>query len=361
MRLFQRGAPSRRRGYRGAPSGRPVRLLLTLAVVLGAVTGVLRSGRALEPETPLPLDETIKRIVARVGPSVVRVQVDGENKDPRPERRFFRDPSIEPRDGGAGVVIRPDGLVLTNASLLAVELPRIEILTGSGRRLVAELIAKDDRLDVALIKADVGKDPLPALELGTASDLVPGRIVLSFGNPFGVARDSRASASLGIVRFVGPLDAREAVYRGDVIFTDAAVNPGNEGGPLVDLDGRVVGLVAPLARDRRAQAMTGYAIPIDAIAPRLDALGKGVSSGKLGVLLAEGDALVVNRVVPKSAADKAGLKEGDKLLELDGAKLDGRDSLRKSLGDKRPGARVVFMLERAGSKMELEVELGGAE
>lgn len=337
------------------------RLLLSLAVFVGAATGVLRAGRALEPETPVPLDETVRRIIAKVGPSVVRVQVDGDVKERAPKRRFFRDPSVEPRDGGAGIVLRADGLVLTGASLLAVDLPRVEVLTGSGRRLEAEILSKDEKLDVALLKADVGSEPLVPVELGTASDLAPGRLVLSFGNPFGVARDSRPSASLGVVRFVGPIDAREAVFSGDAIFTDAAVNPGNEGGPLVDLEGRVVGVLAPLARDRRAQTMMGYAIPIDAIAPRLEALARGRSSARIGILLSEGADLVVNRVVPKSAADKAGVKEGDKLLELDGAKLGDRDALRKSLGGKRPGARVVLMLERAGSKVEVELELGGGE
>ncbi len=332
---------------------------LVLALLLGATTALLRSSHATDPEEVVRLEQTVKRVIAKVGPSVVRIEVDGTPKDPRPERRFFRDPSVEPREGGAGVVIRKDGLVLTHASLLAFELPRIEVLTGSGRRLAADVIARDEKLDIALLKVDVGDDPLPAVELGTASDLTPGRLVLSFGNPFGVARDARASASLGIVRFVGPIDARESTYAGSVIFTDAAVNPGNEGGPLVDLDGRVLGIVAPLARDQRTQSLSGFAIPIDAIAPGLERLSKGGSAGKIGILVKDDD-LVVERVVPDGPAGKAGVLAGDKLVSVDGTKVASREALRSLLEARQRGARVKLSFERAGSPVTVELTLGGA-
>jgi serine protease Do len=332
---------------------------LLLALLLGATTALVRSSHATDPEEVVRLEQTVKHVIAKVGPSVVRIEVDGTPKDPRPERRFFRDPSVEPREGGAGVVIRKDGLVLTHASLLAFELPRIEVLTGSGRRLTADLLARDDKLDVALLKVDVGAEPLPAVELGTASDLVPGRVVLSFGNPFGVARDARASASLGVVRLVAPIDAREATYAGNVIFTDAAVNPGNEGGPLVDLDGRVVGIVAPLARDLRTQSLAGFAIPIDTVAPALERLAKGGPTGKIGILVKDDD-LIVERVVPESVAAKAGVLAGDKLVSVDGTQVASRDALRTLLDAKQRGARVKLSLERGGSPVTVELTLGGA-
>ncbi|HZU96086.1 MAG TPA: trypsin-like peptidase domain-containing protein [Planctomycetota bacterium] len=337
------------------------RVVATLAVLVGVGSGLLRSGRAYEPEAAVPLEETLRKMVERVAPSVVRLQVDGRAQEPRPERRFFRDPSTEPREGGAGIVIRADGLILTHASLVAFDLPRIEVLTGNGRRLPAELVATDTKLDVALVKADPGSEPLPALELGTASDLVPGRLVLTFGNPFGVARDSRPSSSLGVVRSVGPLDAREAVFEGNVIAVDAAVNPGNEGGPLVDLDGRVLGVLAPLARDRRSMAMLGYAIPIDAIAPELERLGKGGRAASLGLFLSAGPELVVARVIPQACAEKAGVKEGDRLVSFDGTALKTKEDLKKALAEKRPGNKVTLELEREGTKVSVEVVLGGRE
>jgi S1-C subfamily serine protease len=339
-------------------AGRGQRLLV-LALLAGASSALVRPSHGIEPEEPVTLDDSVRALVAKVGPAVVRIEVDGEPRDPRPERRFFRDPSVEPRDGGAGIVLRKDGLILTHSSLLAFDLPRIEVLTGSGRRLPAELLARDEKLEVALLKADPGSEPLPALELGTASDLVPGRLVLSFGNPFGVARDSRASASLGIVRYVGPLEARETNYSGNAILTDAAVNPGNEGGPLVDLDGRVVGLLAPLARDLRTQSLVGYAIPIDAIAPELERLAKGGSPGKLGLLLAEGPGLTVARIVPRGAAEKAGVQEGDTIVQVAGADAKTRDDLRRALADKRAGAKVALVVDRAGKRVELEATLEG--
>jgi S1-C subfamily serine protease len=330
-------------------------------VLAAAATGALRSGSALEPDAPAPIDETLRHVIARVAPGVVRIEVDGTRPVARPEKRFFRDLAAEPREGGAGIVLRADGLILTHATLVAYDLTRIEVLTGTGRRLVAELVARDPDLEVALLKADVGKEPLVPLELGTTIGLEPGRLVLTFGNPFGVARDSRASASLGVVTALGPLDAREVLYAGPIVATDAALNPGNEGGPLVDLDGRVLGVLAPLVRDRRAGSMVGYAIPIDAIAPRLEALARGGAPARIGLLVDAGPPLSVARVVPEGPADKAGVAEGDTLLELDGTVLALKDDLRRVLATKRPGAKVKLKVARKGVTLVLDLELGEGE
>jgi len=337
------------------------RLLAFASFLAAAALGAARSGRALEPEPVVSLDETVERVIAKVGPAVVRIEVDGGDKlELPPERRFFRDPETgRPREGGAGIVLKPEGIVITHAALVSYAMPRIEVLTGSGRRLRAEILARDPGLDVVLLKADVGAEPLASAELGTSSGLEPGRLVLSFGNPFGVARDSRASASLGVVSAITELDARDAVYPGKAILTDAAVNPGNEGGPLVDLDGKVLGILAPLVRDRRSDSMVGYAIPIDAIAPHLAALERGRGAPpRLGLLLEKGGKLVVARVVPGGPAETAGVQEGDRVLTLDGQSLDTKDDLKKALEDKKPGMTVQLELERAGKTVSVSLVLG---
>jgi S1-C subfamily serine protease len=334
-------------------------LVPILVVAIAALAGAARS-RGGDVKTPVPLDETLRRVIARVGPGVVRIEVDGGDRSiPTPERRLFHDPETQVREGGAGVVLRKDGLVLTHAAIVAYAVPRIEVLTGDGRRLPATVVARDPKLDIALLKADVGSETLVPVTLGSTAGLEPGRLVVAFGNPFGVARDSRASASLGVVSSLGPLDAPEAVWKGDVVVTDAAVNPGNDGGPLVDLDGNVLGILAPLVRDRRTRSVVGFAIPIDAIAPRLDALARGSAPPHVGVLVGErAGSLVVERVVPGSPADKAGVREGDKLVSLEGAPLATKEDLRHALEKRKPGARVTLVVERDAKSLELPVELG---
>ncbi|MBI3725301.1 trypsin-like peptidase domain-containing protein [bacterium] len=342
--------------------------LPALAFLVAAALGAARAGRALEPEPGLPLDETLERVIAKVSPAVVRIEVDGgDRRDVPPERRFFRDAETgRPREGGAGIVLKPNGLVLTHATLVSFAMPRIEVLTPRGRRLRAELLARDAKLDVAMLKADVGDEPLAAVELGSSASLEPGRLAITFGNPFGVARDSRPSAAFGVVTAITKLDARDAVFTGKVIVTDGAVNPGNEGGPLVDLDGRVLGILGPLVRDRRSSTMIGYAIPIDAIAPRLEALAEGRGTPpRLGLMCEEdptnGGKLTVARVVPGSSAEAAGARERDVLVSLDGDPLSKKDDLRRALEKRRPGARVRLALERDGKPLELDVVLGEGE
>jgi S1-C subfamily serine protease len=330
-------------------------------LILGALlAGAARSGRGVEPKGSQSVSATVRRVVARVAPGVVRVEVDGGDRVlARPERRLFQDAETSVREGGAGVVLRRDGLILTHAALVAFAAPRVEVLTGEGRRLPAQVLARDEGLDVALLKADVGTESLVPLALGTIAGLEPGRLVVAFGNPFGVARDSRPSASLGVVSTIGALDAPEAVYKGDVIVTDAAVNPGNDGGPLVDLDGNVLGILAPLVRDRRTRSVVGYAIPIDAIAPRLEALARGTASAHLGVLVGEG--LAVARIVPGGPAERAGLHEGDRLVAFDGAVLGTKEDLRQALARRRAGSRVTLTVEREGRTLELTLELAAED
>jgi S1-C subfamily serine protease len=253
--------------------------------------------------------------------------------------------------------------VLTHRSIaLAAKDARVIVATSSGRRLRADVLARDGEVDVALLKVDPGDQPLAAITIGTAEGLAPGRVVVALGNPFNVARDARASASLGVVQAIGKLDAREAVYQGDAILTDAGVNPGNEGGPLVDLDGRMIGLLAPIVRDRRSDALVSVAIPMDAIVPRLEMLAKGGAPGRMGILCSPADrdakGLLVQRVVPGSPADKAGVREGDRVKSLDGEPIDSVAALLRGLENLHAGSTAKLVLERGGEDVKLDVHLG---
>ncbi len=268
------------------------------------------------------------------------------------------------RSGGSGVVIDPEGWVLT-CDHVTEGRERVQVGLADGRTLTGEVVGRDVAGDVALLKVE-GRD-LVAARLGDSEALAVGDPVLALGNPFGLAKDDHEpAAALGIVSGLHRYQGGTKVYA-DAIQFDAAVNPGNSGGPLVDVaTGRVIGLngrisIRGLARHNVG---VGFAIPAHQIAPILDSLreGRDVARGYLGIRFSRlGDGAPgarVEEVVPGGPAAAAGLQVGDRILGVRGRAIVHPVRLQNYLTVLPAGERVRLELLRDGRKLALEVTLG---
>jgi S1-C subfamily serine protease len=270
--------------------------------------------------------------------------------------------------GGSGFVIDASGLILTNAHVVA-KLDKVEVTFANGKRYVGRVVGRDGRTDLAIVKIDA-EAPLPVLKLAASSKLPLGTRVYALGNPLG----NRFSVSAGIVS--GYDRAYDVAWPVNFIQHDAALNPGNSGGPLITEEGEVIGINTATPPETIFDIGIGLAIPAELaarIAPKLVADGK-VVRGRLGVTASSADAgmaealgapgksgLIIDAVSAGGAADKAGMKVGDLLLSVQGRKLEVARDLSMALIDTRPGEKVGVQLVRAGKPIELAVALEADE
>ncbi len=307
------------------------------------------------------LNEHLGQLAERLRPGLVQVRV--RRVQPPPSEGTEPVPPDEPRvAAGSGFLIREDGLVVTNAHVVA-EATRIQVRLQDGRRFEGALIGKDSRVDLALVKID-GVRGLPVLPLGDSNRLRVGEFVLALGHPFGLEQ----TVSFGIVSRKGaPLRVPSPGF--DFIQTDASVNPGNSGGPLVNMAGEVVGVNSMAARN----GSIGFAIPVNlvkSLPPQLSEKGK-VEWGWLGVGidevsedelqklgLKESRGAVIRRVMPGEPADKAGVKPNDVVLAVDGAPVDGPRDLQRIIATAPPGRVVTLTIIRDGRETTLPVTVG---
>ncbi len=307
------------------------------------------------------LNDHLGQLAERLKPGLVQVRVQraqspaGEGEEPGP-------PEEPRRTSGSGFLIREDGLLVTNAHVIA-DATRIQVRLQDGRRFEGKLIGKDTRVDLALVKID-GVHGLPVLPLGDSNRLRVGEFVLALGHPFGLEQ----TVSLGIVSRKGaPLQV--AVPGFDFIQTDASVNPGNSGGPLVNMAGEVVGVNSMAARN----GSIGFAIPanlVKSLLPQLVEKGK-VEWGWLGVGidevseedlaklgLREARGVVIRRVMPGEPADKGGVKANDVILAVDGAPVDTPRDLQRLIATAPVGKLVKLTVVREGQEKDLAVTVG---
>src|SRR6202051_1485042 len=296
--------------------------------------------------------------VERVHPSVVNVEVHHRDKG--------RTRSGEPRErrgGGSGFVFTPDGLILTNSHVVH-ETNRIKVTLADGRRMPATSIGDDPASDLAVIRVD--EPGLTAAALGDSQQLRVGQLVIALGSPYGF----RSTVTAGVVSALGrSLRSYSGRLIDDVIQTDAALNPGNSGGPLVDSSGRVVGVNT--ATILPAQGIC-FAIGINTakfVASRLLRDGRirrsyiGVSAQTVPVhrrvvrfySLARETGVVVMGTEDRSPARAAGLREGDVIVALDGKPVAGVDDLHRLLTDAQVGARSTLTVIRHTEKLEMSI------
>jgi len=262
---------------------------------------------------------------------------------------------------GSGVIISPDGYILT-ANHVVDGMDEIKVAVGSSdsKKFTAKVVGNDPPTDVAVLKID-GKD-LPAVTLGDSDQLEVGDVVLAIGNPFGVGQ----TVTRGIVSALGRSGLRGFNQYQDFIQTDAAINPGNSGGALVDAEGRLVGInTAIIPNENGGNQGIGFAVPVNLARHVMERLigGGKVTRGYLGIFpdditpgLAEAFKLpdqsgaLVNDVEPNTPAQKAGIKSGDVITEINSKKINDANSLRLMISEMAPGTSVTVKLLRGGQE-----------
>jgi serine protease Do len=323
----------------------------------GAPAGPLwREGQVVTPEPELVrLNAALTRLADQLKPALVQIRVRRANEEP--------DPEDGPRRAlGSGFVIHPDGYVVTNAHVVE-RATSVQVRLATGRRLTGTVVGRDRRVDLALVKVDA-PGPLPVLPLGDSDRLAVGELVLALGHPFGLEQ----TVSLGIVSRKGaPLQAAAPGF--DFIQTDAAVNPGNSGGPLVDMGGQVIGVNTMAARN----GSIGFAIPVNLIKGLLpQLLAKGaVEWGWLGVRIDEitednvkdygldaPRGVGIEGVLPGQPAAQAGLRAKDVVLEVDGRAIVTPRDLQRVISTAPVGSSVRLSLWRDGQAQDLTVTIG---
>lgn len=290
---------------------------------------------------------------------------DGEGA---PERG--RGPSYTQRGLGSGVIVSSDGYVLTNNHVIE-GVDKIEIVTAEGTVLTGKLVGADAKSDIAVIKVEA--TGLTAMPLGDSATLEVGEWVLAVGNPFSERLGHTVTA--GIVSAVGRSNLDIADYE-EFIQTDAAVNPGNSGGALVNARGELVGInTAIVSRSGGFQGVS-FAVPINLARHVMDELvSKGrVSRGYLGVgiqdidkdlaeslKLPNTDGVLVGQVFPETPAARAGLKRGDVILALDGQKVKDVSELRNRVARLSPGSGAKLEVMRDGRRTSFDLSIAELE
>ena len=291
-------------------------------------------------------------------------------------RRFFGQPGMPggpraPQDRtslGTGFIISADGYILTNHHVIEGA-DDIHVQLSDRRELPAKLVGSDAETDVALLKVDESR--LPAVRLGDSGTLKPGQWVVAIGSPFGFDH----SVTAGIVSAVGRSSQIAGQQYVPFIQTDVAINRGNSGGPLLDIEGRVVGINSQIFSNTGGFMGVSFAIPIETAMRSVDQLKKQgfVSRGLLGVNIQEvtrdvarslglpsSSGALVFGVQPGGAADKAGIKVQDVILAFNGQDIAGSAQLPALVGATDPGTRVQVKIFRDGKQITVPVVVGQA-
>jgi len=273
----------------------------------------------------------------------------------------------EARSLGSGFIISADGIVVTNNHVIEGA-EEIEVYLTDGTRLPATIIGKDDKTDLAVLKVDAGHE-LPFVEFGDSDGAVVGDWVMAIGNPFGLG----GSVTLGIVS-ARNRDIQSGPYD-QFIQTDAAINQGNSGGPLFDMDGKVVGINTAIIARGGSSLGIGFAVPVNLARPVIDQLAEfgETRRGWLGVgiqevsediasslgLTSTAGALVID--VTKGGPSEGQVIEGDIILEFDGKSIARMRDLPRVVAETEVGKAVPVKILRNGAEQTLSITLGRLE
>jgi S1-C subfamily serine protease len=263
---------------------------------------------------------------------------------------------------GSGFVIDGDGHVVTNDHVVE-DATQYRVRFGeNGDPIKAELLGTDPSADLALLKVDpddVG-EPLHPVMLGASEELRPGDPAIAIGSPFGL----EGTVTSGIVSALGrTIQAPNGFSISNAVQTDAAINPGNSGGPLLDSAGRVIGVNSQIRTNGGDQnSGVGFAVPVDAVKRAIPFLkdGKDVPHAYMGIQTGqatEGGARV-GAVVDNGPAEKAGLREGDRIVQIGSTPVREPDDVSAAVNARRPNDEVRVVVERGGERRTLTVKLG---
>jgi serine protease Do len=346
----------------------------TVAVATPAIGHSIAGGR-----------DSYADVVKAVAPAVVTIRVEGKTKVSPTQfgenedffRRFFGDPSEGgpraprvPRSNrqrglGSGVVISGDGYILTNNHVIDGA-DSINVDLTDGRTLAAKLVGSDKPSDLALLK--VSASDLHPLALGNSDAVQVGDVVLAVGNPLGLGQ----TVTMGIVSAKGRATAAGDGSYEDFLQTDAPINHGNSGGALVNTKGELVGINSQIVSNSGENIGIGFAIPANMARHVTDQLRNGgkVHRSQLGVTiqpvtsdmaaslgLKEVGGVIISSVADGSAAEHAGLKQGDVILSFNGESVRDLNALRNRVADTAPGSSASVTIVRDGSKRDVTVKL----
>lgn len=268
---------------------------------------------------------------------------------------------------GSGVILTRDGYIVTNNHVIEKG-DRIEVVLNDKRSFEAKLVGRDPSTDIALLKVEA--TDLPYIEFGNSDELRLGEWVLAIGNPFNLSTTVTAGIISAKARNISVINDRYAIE--SFIQTDAAVNPGNSGGALVNLKGELIGINTAIASQTGSYAGYSFAVPVS-IAKKIvsDLMEFGeVQRAILGVSIAELTeelaremgispikGVLVSAVASDGAAQKAGLRPGDVLLSVNGVEVNSVSQLQEQVGKHRPGQRVELIALRGGERKHFSVTL----
>ncbi len=334
--------------------------------------------------------------VEQASPAVVSVivtkdvpKLDSYFVDPFANDQFFNPfglkstPAVEPETekkeigGGTGFILSEDGYIITNKHVVSDDSAEYSVVTNSGDKYDAVVLAKDTILDIAVIKIEAEK--LPTINLGNSDELKAGQTVIAIGNSLGEFRNTVSKGIIsGLKRSVSASDGYgKSELLDEVIQTDAAINPGNSGGPIIDLKGNVVGVNVAMAQGAEN---IGFAIPINNVKKIYQSVK---STGRIirpymgirymvineelkevnnlefdyGAIIVRGNSANELAIVPGSPADKAGLLENDIILEIDGEKVEKEADFSNIIKNKNVGDEVTLKVWSKGVEKTITVKL----
>jgi len=358
--------------------------LVSLSLLLVFTTQL----QAISPEALKQGIPSLAPMLEEVTPAVVSIRVtksvvensrfffNGEEM-PESAQRFLQElPGLGTQQlrrpyatgAGSGVIVdAQEGLIITNHHVVAGA-SDIQVTLSDGRSVSAELLGSDARTDVALLK--ISMDELVEVAFADIATVQVGDYVVAIGNPFGIGQ----TVTSGIVSALGRAGINNDNYE-DFIQTDAAINVGNSGGALIDMEGRLIGMNTAIISDNGGSNGIGFAVPGDMIHSVVEHLQRDgeVRRGLLGVSITDVSndiaaalkvdspaGAIVTRVLEDSAAERAGIEVSDIIVEIDGQSIAGSRELRNTVGLKLQDQEINLVLFRNGERKALQARIGGS-
>lgn len=363
-------------------------LRIALTVLAFSLLSVPVSAQTLTvpriPQSRAEISLSFAPVVKKAAPSVVNVyaqRIVKQARNPLFDDPFFRQffgnrlPGMEGRERvqrslGSGVIVDPSGVIMTNNHVIE-NADQVKVALSDKREFEAEILLRDPRSDLAVLKVKDGHEKFPAIEFGDSDAIEVGDLVLAIGDPFGVGQ----TVTQGIVSAL----ARTQVGITDYSFfiqTDAAINPGNSGGGLVDMQGRLIGINSAIYSQSGGSVGIGFAIPVNMVRVVLDSAlhgGKAVKRPWFGAKLQNvtpeiAESLGIKRpagalvadVVPGSPAAQAGVKVGDLIVSVDNQPIEDQAAFGYRFGTKLLGGTAQVSIERAGKAFTIPIKLAAA-
>jgi len=336
--------------------------------------------KQVEPNVNASLTGSYSHAAKKAMPAVVNIFTSKKAPD-NPHQKYLDDPAFrqffgdqlddmenpsQPENSlGSGVIVSEQGLILTNNHVVAAA-DEIEIALPDGRKLSAKVVGTDPDTDLALIKVDA--EHLPAITFASSDKLNVGDVVLAIGNPFGVGQ----TVTQGIVSALGRSHLGINIFE-NFIQTDASINPGNSGGALIDTDGNLVGINSAIYSRSGGSMGIGFAIPATLARQVMEQIvTKGnVTRGWIGIeaqditpelaesfKLKQAKGALIAGVLHNSPADKAGLRAGDILLEIEGKPVLDSGSMLNLVAALAPNQKATLKIARAEKEINVSILIG---